>query len=129
MRHRVDSAGREKEGCILSRESVSSMNILLSAFLLITGVPYYGQHCCKPINNCSTCQKQDFFVFVPVFSHLVVLAPRGTEKGNMDCLMSLLREANQSSLFYCCNFYDNFKCVLAEIHWPPKNFDNVPGCC
>lgn len=116
MRHCVDSAGRGKVGCVLSRESVSSLNILLSAFLLITGVSCYGQHC-------------RIFGFHTKFSQIVVLAPRRTGKGNTECLISLMAEAIQS-FSYCCNFYHNFTCLLDEIQWPlMKSFDDVPGCC
>lgn len=115
MRHCVDSAGREKVGCVLSRESVSSVNILLSAFLLITGVSCYGQHCRN-------------FGFHTQFSHTVVLAPRRTGKWNTEPLVSLMTEAMQS-FFYFCNFYHNFMGLLDEIQWPLKSFDDVPGCC
>lgn len=115
MRHCADSTGREKVGCVLSRESVSSVNILLSAFLLKTGVSCCGQHC-------------RIFGFHTQFSHIVVLAPRRTGKGNMERLMSLMAEAIHSFL-YCCSFYHNFTCLLNEIQWPPESFDDVPGCC
>lgn len=114
MRHCVDSAGREKVGCVLSRESMSSVNLLLSAFLLMSGVSCYGQYC-------------RIFDFQTQFSHIVGLSPR-TGKGNMEHLMSLMTEAIQS-FFYCCNFYHNFTCLLDEIQWPLESFDDVPGCC
>lgn len=101
-------------GCVLSRESVSSVNILLSAFLLISGASCCGQHC-------------RIFGFHTQFSHIVVLAPR-IGKGNMEPLMSLITEAIQS-FFNCCNFYHKFTCLLDKIQWSLKSFDDVPGCC
>lgn len=129
MRHHVGSAGRGKEGCILLRESVSSVNILLLAFLLITGISCYGQHCCKPINIHDTLQKHHFLFWYPFFS----LSGSGTKRNRKRQygVSHVFNDSGKtiSSLFYCCNFYGNFKCLLAEIHWPPKTFDNVPGCC
>lgn len=125
MRHCVDSAGRGKEGCILLRESMSSVNILLSTFLLITGVSCYGRHCCKPVNICVTFQKQDFFSYL-----FFPLSGSGTKRNRkreygVTHVFNDRGKTTFSSLLYCCNFYDNFKRLLAEIHWPPKNFDNV----
>lgn len=114
MRHCVDPAGREKVGCVLSRESVSSCEY--SAFSLPAG------------NWCFLLWPalQDFWFSYPIFP--MILAPRRTGKGNMEHLMSLITEAIQS-FFYCCNFYCYFMCLLEEIQWPVKSFDDVPGCC
>lgn len=46
-----------------------------------------------------TLSKSTIFCFDTRFSHLVVLAPRGTEKGNIECLMSLMTKAKQYLLF------------------------------
>lgn len=42
--------------------------------------------------------KSRIYFFHTCFSHLVVLAPGGTEKGNMQCLTSVMTEANQPFL-------------------------------
>ena len=97
---------------------MSSRNILHSAFLLITVVSCYGQHCCKPINIHVTLQKQDFLFSYPFFPPSGSGTKKNRRRGyGVAHVFNDRGKTTFSSLFYCCNFYGSFKWLLAEIHF------------
>lgn len=119
---------REKR-CIFLGRSLSSMSIVPAAFLLVTDISCYDQHCCRLVNVCVTFQNQGFQFSYPFF----LFPGAGTKrnrKRECECLMSLMAiKTIFSSLFYCCNLYDILNVCWLKFTKLQENFDNVPGCC